>query len=121
MKYHLVLFRLKSEAPVGEADRIFEQINSLQGRVPGIVSIESLVIEKSEGENNYSHGFNVSFANEAGKNDFFNNSLPSEVARGLYEFVEDSLILSMNRTYASYKTRSIPPKIIQKQISAKTL
>ena len=120
MKYHTVLFKLKPEAPAGEADRIFERISSLQGRVEGIVSIEPLVIEKSNPANRYSHGFTVSFANEIKRDAFLANSLPSEVAADLYKFVEDSMILDMDRKYLPHKPLPVPPITIPYQIKAKT-
>jgi len=121
MKYHTVLFKLKPEAPIGEADRIFEKISSLQGRVEGIVSIEPLIIEKSNPAGKYSHGFTVSFANEAKRDAFFADPLPSAVATNLYRFVEDSMILDMERKFIPYKPLSIPPRTVPRQIRAKSL
>lgn len=103
MKYHTVLFKLKPEAPADEAKRIFEQISSLQGRVPGIVSIEQLVIEKSNAGNSFSHGYMVSFVNEAGKDGYMRHPLSKEVTKNSFKFIEHSLILDMERTHTPYK------------------
>ena len=120
MKYHTVYFKLRPEAPADEADRIFEKISSLEGRVEGIVSIELKVIKKSNPANRYSHGFTVSFANESRRDAFLAHPLPSEVADDLYKFVEDSMILDMDCTPVPYKTTSIPPITIGPQILAKS-
>lgn len=68
---HVVVLRLKSETSAEQVDALFQSLEALRTKIPGIVDFTWGPYSSPEGLNQgFTHGFVTTFADEASRNGY---------------------------------------------------
>jgi hypothetical protein len=65
---HLVLLRVKKDAPKKDVDRVFASLAGLKGKIPGLLTFSGGAYSSGEGlSRGYTHGFSMTFSDAAAR------------------------------------------------------
>lgn len=82
---HVVLMKVRPETPASQVEKIFRDLPSLVGQVPGLLDFSGGAYSTTEGLNQgFTHGFVMTFADEASRDGY----LPHP----LHEFVKSQIV-----------------------------
>jgi hypothetical protein len=89
---HLVLLRLKPQTTHEEIAEVFEALDDLQEKVPGIVDIYSGPYESPEGlHKGFTHAFIVTFADEESRNAYLEHPAHERVKQLIIQHLAGGL------------------------------
>jgi hypothetical protein len=82
---HVVLMKVRPDTPTTQTGKIFRDLASLVGQVPGLLDFSGGAYSTTEGLNQgFTHGFVMTFADEASRDGY----LPHP----LHEFVKSQIV-----------------------------
>jgi hypothetical protein len=89
---HLVLLRLKPQTTHEEIAEVFESLDDLPEKIPGIVDICSGPYESSEGlHKGFTHAFIVTFADEESRNAYLEHAAHERVKQLIVQHLAGGL------------------------------
>lgn len=89
---HVVLLRCKADVPAAEVEDVFDRLAALEGKVPGLIDFSGGPYRSPEGLNQgYTHGFMMTFADEASRELYLDHPEHEAVKRRVLELLDGGL------------------------------
>ena len=89
---HMVLFKIRSDVPQEQIDRVFDELSALRGKIPGVLSFAGGPYSSHEGLNRgFTHGFSMKFTDAAARDEYLPHPEHNKVKGHVLEVLDGGL------------------------------